>query len=66
MNEDLLSNVSVENLDKLVDALVDVMKDMKEAEPQEEKRYSNDEYVICLKLNYLVLSSLKRRIKKQG
>ena len=45
MNEDLLSNVSVENLDKLVDALVDVMKDMKEAEQQEEKRYSNDEYV---------------------
>ena len=26
MNEDLLSNVSVENLDKLVDALVDVGK----------------------------------------
>ena len=52
MNEDLLSNVSVENLDKLVDALVDVMKDMKEAEQQEEKRYSTAEYV--------------RRIKKQG
>ena len=66
MNENLFDKVSVESMDKLVDALVDVMKDMKEAKPQEEKRYSNDEYVTCLKLNYLVLSSLKRRIKKQG
>ena len=66
MNENLFDKVSVESMDKLVDALVDVMKDMKEAELQEEKRYSNDKYVTCLKLNYLVLSSLKRRIKKQG
>lgn len=66
MNEDLLSNVSVENLDKLIDALVDVVNEMKVADPELDKRFRSDAYAACMWLNSLVFEELKRRIRKQG
>lgn len=65
MNDNLLDKVSVENLDALIDALCEVMSDMRGAESEKEKRYQDETYSTCMVLNSMVFDSLKRRINKQ-
>lgn len=65
MNKNLLDNVSVENLDALIDALCEVISNMRGAEPGKEKRYQDEAYTTCMALNCMVFDCLKRRINKQ-
>ena len=65
MNDNLLDKVSVENLDALIDALCEIVSDMRGAEPEKEKRYQDETYSTCMVLNSMVFDSLKRRINKQ-
>ena len=44
MNDNLLDKVSVEKLDALLDALCEVISDMREAEPEKGKRYQDETY----------------------
>ena len=67
MNENLLDKVSDENLNVLIDALCEVISDMRGAEPEKEKRYQDDAYTTCVRLDCMVFDMLKRRhLKKQG
>jgi hypothetical protein len=65
MNDNLLDKVSVEKLDALLDALCEVISDMREAEPEKGKRYQDETYPTCMVLNSMVFDSLRRRINKQ-
>ncbi len=65
MNDNLLDKVGIEKLDALVDALCEVMSDMRGAEPEKEKRYQDEAYSTCMVFNCMVFDSLKRRINKQ-
>lgn len=65
MNDNLLYKVSVEKLDALLDALCEVISDMRGAEPEKGKRYQDKTYSTCMVLNSMVFDSLKRRINKQ-
>ena len=44
MNKNLLDKVSAEKLDALLDALCEVISDMRGAEPEKEKRYRDEAY----------------------
>lgn len=65
MNKNLLDKVSTENLDTLLDALCEVIRDMRGAEPGKEKRYQDETYSTCMALNNMVFDCLKRRINKK-
>ncbi len=65
MNDNLLYKVSVEKLDALLDALCEVISDMRGVEPEKGKRYQDETYSTCMVLNSMVFDSLKRRINKQ-
>lgn len=65
MNDNLLDKVSIEKLDALVDALCEIISDMRGAVPEKEKRYQDEAYSTCMALNCMVFDSLKRRINKQ-
>lgn len=65
MNENLLDKVSTENLDALLDALCKVMSEMRESEPEKEKRYRDEAYTTCMTLNSIVFNLLRRRLNKE-
>lgn len=62
MNENLLSKVKTETLDTLLDALCDVMDEMKAAAPERADRYLDEAYVACLILNTEILEAIKQRV----
>lgn len=64
MEDDLLCKVKPEALDTLMDALCEVLEQMKEAEPNKVDRYRDDSYVGCLTLSNKVLLALKKQILK--
>lgn len=65
MNENLLDKVSTENLDALLDALCEVMSEMRRSEPEKEKRYRDEAYTTCMTLNSIVFNLLRRRLNKE-
>ena len=65
MNDNLLDKVSVEKLDALLDALCEVISDMREAEPEKGKRYRDEAYTTCMTLNSIVFNLLRRRLNKE-
>ena len=65
MNENLLDKVSTENLDALLDALCEVMSEMRGSEPEKKKRYRDEAYTTCMTLNSIVFNLLRRRLNKE-
>lgn len=64
MENNLLDGVKPETLDALLDALCDVLDEMKNMAPDRTDRYRDDGYMACLSLNNAVLLSLKRQVLK--
>lgn len=67
MKESLLDYVKPESLDVLLDALTDVMNEIKEIEPDKDKRLKDEDYVACLGMSHTVFWALRRQVlEKQG
>lgn len=66
MKESLLDYVKPESLDALLDALTDVMNEVKEIEPDKEKRRRDEDYAACLGLSLTVFGSLRRQVLKEN
>lgn len=67
MKESLLDYVKPESLDVLLDALTDVMNEIKEIEPDKDKRLKDEDYVACLGMSHTVFAALRRQVlEKQG
>lgn len=65
MKTSLLDKVKPESLDVLLDALTDVMNEVKEIEP--DKRLRDEDYAACLGMSFTVFGALRRRVlEKQG
>lgn len=60
MDNSILEHVKVEHLDALVDALADVVADMRSIEADHRERYQDDAYATCLMLESMVLGFLGR------
>lgn len=65
MNKNLLDKVSAEKLDALLDALCEVISDMRGAETEKEKRYRDEAYTTCMTLDCMVFDCLKRKFNKK-
>lgn len=66
MKESLLDYVKPESLDALLDALTDVMDEVKEIEPDKEKRRRDEDYATCLGMSLTVFGSLRRQVLKEN
>ena len=67
MNETLLYQVDDDNLDRLLDAVGEVICDMNDAEPNKEVRYKDETYISILKLNSMIFEIIKKKyLEKQG
>ncbi len=67
MKESLLDYVKPESLDALLDALTDVMDEVKEIELDKDKRLKDEDYVACLGMSHTVFGALRRQVlEKQG
>lgn len=66
MKESLLDYVKPESLDALLDALTDVMNEIKEIEPDKEKRRRDEDYAACLCMSLTVFGSLRRQVLKEN
>ena len=66
MDMSLLDKVKAESLDVLMDALTDVMNEVKEFEPDKEKRYKDEGYAACLDVSLRVFGSLRRQVLEKG
>lgn len=66
MKESLLDYVKPESLDVLLDALTDVMNEIKEIEPDKDKRLKDEDYVACLGMSYTVFGALRRQVLKEN
>ena len=67
MNEKLLYHVDDDNLDRLIDAVGEVICDMNDAEPNKEVRYKDETYIAVLKLNSMIFETIKRKfLEKEG
>lgn len=67
MKTSLLDKVRPESLDVLLDALTDVMNEVKEIEPDKDKRLRDEDYAACLGMSLTVFEALRRRVlEKQG
>lgn len=67
MKENLILKVNPETLDNLMNALVDITSEMKEAEPDQKVRFMDEVYTSCLCLENVVLGSIRMlELKKQG
>lgn len=63
--KNLLSHATVEHLDALLASLVDVISDMRTAEPSD-ARYRDDAYIACLALENMTLHTLNGHAAKQA
>ena len=67
MNETLLYQVYDDNLDRLLDAVGEIICDMNAAEPNKEVRYKDETYIAVLKLNSMIFETIKRKfLEKEG
>ena len=67
MNETLLYQVDDDNLDRLLDAVCEIICDMTAAEPNKEVRYKDETYIAVLKLNSMIFETIKRKfLEKEG
>lgn len=67
MKTSLLDKVKPESLDVLLDALTDVMNEVKEIEPDKDKRRRDEDYSTCLGMSLTVFGALRRQVlEKQG
>lgn len=66
MKESLLDYVKPESLDALLDALTDVMDEVKEIEPDKEKRRRDEGYTACLCMSLTVFGSLRRQVLREN
>ncbi|WP_155952992.1 hypothetical protein [Prevotella sp. HUN102] len=67
MNETLLYQVDDDNLDRLLDAVGEVICDMNDVEPNKEVRYKDETYISVLKLNSMIFEIIKKKyLEKQG
>lgn len=66
MKENLITKVSPQTLDRLMDALVSMTNEMKEVESNQQARLDDEVYTTCLCLQGVLLDTLrKRELKKQ-
>lgn len=61
MNENFLDKVSTEKIEALVNALDAVIGDMRSIEKNQDMRFRDDTYCMCLSLYYSIFEALKRR-----
>lgn len=66
MKESLLDYVKPESLDALLGALTDVMDEVKEIEPDKDKRLKDEDYVACLGMSHTVFGALRRQVLKEN
>ena len=67
MKKSLLDKVKPEVLDVLLDALTDVMNEIKEIEPDKDERRKDEDYVACLGMSLTVFGALRRQVlEKEG
>jgi len=67
MDEKLLYQADDDNLDRLLDAVGEVICDMNDAEPNKEVRYKDETYIAVLKLNSMIFEIIKMKyLEKQG
>lgn len=67
MKTSLLDKVKPESLDALLDALTDVMNEVKEIEPDKEERRKDEDYAACLGMSLTVFGALRRQVlEKKG
>ena len=67
MNDTLLYQVDDDNLDRLLDAVDEIICDMNAAEPNKEVRYKDETYIAVLKLNSMIFETIKRKfLEKEG
>lgn len=66
MKEELILKVNPETLDSLMNALVDITREMKEAAPDPQVRLGDEVYITCLCLENAVLGAIRQvELKKQ-
>lgn len=67
MKTSLLDKVKPESLDALLDALTDVMNEVKEIEPDKDERRKDEDYAACLGMSLTVFGALRRQVlENQG
>ncbi|MBF1081173.1 MAG: S-adenosylmethionine synthetase [Prevotellaceae bacterium] len=66
MNENLLDRVSVEKLDMLVDALGEVIKEMKSTGGTSDACFRDESYWTCFSVRNMIFASLRRHAMKSG
>lgn len=67
MKTSLLDKVKPESLDVLLDALTDVMNEVKEIEPDKDERRKDEDYAACLSMSLTVFGALRRQVlEKKG
>lgn len=66
MKTSLLDRVKPESLDALLDALTDVMNEIKEIEPDKYKRRGDEDYDACLGMSLTVFGALRRQVLEKG
>lgn len=67
MKTSLLDKVKPESLDVLLDALTDVMNEVKEIEPDKDKLRRDEDYTACLVMSLTVFGALRRQVlEKKG
>ena len=66
MKTSLLDKVKPESLDALLDALTDVMNEIKEIEPDKYKRREDEDYDACLGMSLTVFGALRRQVLEKG
>ena len=65
MKEKLIMRVSLETLGNLLDALVDVTNEMRAAEPDQDERFRDEVYNMCLCMESTVFGSIRQRVLKR-